>query len=186
MLDRRGWTNAGRAATSGRQVWRWLYRHAPTDAALAFRDVWFRHDQRPALQGISIRLSRCARIALVGLSGAGKSTVIASSNGSTTSPDWPSFPAAWERFPLGRENRAVSIGPTSGRRRQRGGARVSDHEIGVLAIGAGPANLALAAAVEESGSREPAGETLLPEQSPDIKWQRNLLMPWARSQSSPP
>jgi L-ornithine N5-oxygenase len=61
---------------------------------------------------------------------------------------------------------------------------VTDHEVGVLAIGAGPANLALAAAIEESGSPELAGETLLLEQSPDIKWQRNLLMPWARSQVS--
>jgi L-ornithine N5-oxygenase len=61
---------------------------------------------------------------------------------------------------------------------------VSDREVGVLAIGAGPANLALAVAIEESGSEELAGSTLLLEQSPDIKWQRDLLMPWARSQVS--
>jgi L-ornithine N5-oxygenase len=61
---------------------------------------------------------------------------------------------------------------------------VVDREVGVLAIGAGPANLALAVAIEESGSAELAGETLLLEQHPDIKWQRNLLMPWARSQVS--
>ncbi|MFC0430663.1 lysine N(6)-hydroxylase/L-ornithine N(5)-oxygenase family protein [Kutzneria buriramensis] len=59
-----------------------------------------------------------------------------------------------------------------------------DQDVGVLAIGAGPANLALAVAIEESGSRELADSTLLLEQSPDIKWQRNLLMPWARSQVS--
>jgi L-ornithine N5-oxygenase len=61
---------------------------------------------------------------------------------------------------------------------------VTDQEVGVLAIGAGPANLALAVAIEESGSIELARNTLLLEQSPDIKWQRNLLMPWARSQVS--
>ncbi|GAA1228755.1 L-ornithine N(5)-monooxygenase PvdA [Kitasatospora nipponensis] len=61
---------------------------------------------------------------------------------------------------------------------------MADREVGVLAIGAGPANLALAAAVEESGSDELADETLLLEQFPDTKWQRNLLMPWARSQVS--
>ncbi|MFC4031266.1 lysine N(6)-hydroxylase/L-ornithine N(5)-oxygenase family protein [Streptomyces polygonati] len=61
---------------------------------------------------------------------------------------------------------------------------MADREVGVLAIGAGPANLALAAAVEECGSAELAGSTLLLEQAPDIKWQRDLLMPWARSQVS--
>ncbi|MGW5049557.1 lysine N(6)-hydroxylase/L-ornithine N(5)-oxygenase family protein [Actinokineospora sp. NPDC004072] len=61
---------------------------------------------------------------------------------------------------------------------------MTDLEVGVLAIGAGPANLALAVAIEESGSDELAHGTLLLEQSPDIKWQRNLLMPWARSQVS--
>jgi L-ornithine N5-oxygenase len=54
----------------------------------------------------------------------------------------------------------------------------------VLAIGAGPANLALAAAIEESGVLGLAEGTLLLEQHPDIKWQRNLLLPWARSQVS--
>ncbi|KPH97003.1 L-lysine 6-monooxygenase/L-ornithine 5-monooxygenase [Actinobacteria bacterium OV450] len=57
-------------------------------------------------------------------------------------------------------------------------------EVGVLAIGAGPANLALAVAIEESGAPELAAGTLLLEQGPDIKWQRDLLMPWARSQVS--
>jgi L-ornithine N5-oxygenase len=61
---------------------------------------------------------------------------------------------------------------------------VVDREVGVLAIGAGPANLALAVAIEESGSAELAAGTLLLEQSPDIKWQRDQLMPWARSQVS--
>ncbi|WP_329095570.1 lysine N(6)-hydroxylase/L-ornithine N(5)-oxygenase family protein [Streptomyces sp. NBC_01439] len=61
---------------------------------------------------------------------------------------------------------------------------MTEREVDVLAIGAGPANLALAAAIEESGSAELADGTLLLEQSPDITWQRDLLMPWARSQVS--
>ena len=61
---------------------------------------------------------------------------------------------------------------------------MTDTEVDVLAIGAGPANLALAVAIEESGSRELAENTLLLEQYPDVKWQRNLLLPWARSQVS--
>ena len=61
---------------------------------------------------------------------------------------------------------------------------MTDQEVGLLAIGAGPANLALAVAIEESGSDALAAQTLLLDQSPDIKWQRDLLMPWARSQVS--
>ncbi|MFE1827710.1 lysine N(6)-hydroxylase/L-ornithine N(5)-oxygenase family protein [Streptomyces yangpuensis] len=61
---------------------------------------------------------------------------------------------------------------------------MSDREVDVLAIGAGPANLALAVAIEESDTPELADHTLLLEQGPDIKWQRDLLMPWARSQVS--
>jgi L-ornithine N5-oxygenase len=59
-----------------------------------------------------------------------------------------------------------------------------DHEVDILCLGAGPANLALAVALEESGSRELAEKTLLLERYPDVKWQRNLLLPWARSQVS--
>ncbi|HET6291184.1 MAG TPA: SidA/IucD/PvdA family monooxygenase [Amycolatopsis sp.] len=61
---------------------------------------------------------------------------------------------------------------------------MTEIQVGLLAIGAGPANLALAVAIEESGNPELAEQTLLLEQSPDIKWQRDLLMPWARSQVS--
>ncbi len=61
---------------------------------------------------------------------------------------------------------------------------MTETQVGLLAIGAGPANLALAVAIEESGNQELAEQTLLLEQSPDIKWQRDLLMPWARSQVS--
>jgi L-ornithine N5-oxygenase len=51
-------------------------------------------------------------------------------------------------------------------------------------IGAGPANLALAIAIEESGALQMADSTLMLEQYPDVKWQRSLLLPWARSQVS--
>ncbi|MGW4340417.1 lysine N(6)-hydroxylase/L-ornithine N(5)-oxygenase family protein [Rhodococcus koreensis] len=61
---------------------------------------------------------------------------------------------------------------------------VIDQYVDVLAIGAGPANLALAIAVEESGSPDLAHNTVLLEQHPDVKWQRNMLLPWARSQVS--
>jgi len=59
-----------------------------------------------------------------------------------------------------------------------------DVEVEVLAVGAGPANLALSVAIEESGAHGLAERTLLLEQHDDIRWQRNLLLPWARSQVS--
>ncbi|WP_280268438.1 SidA/IucD/PvdA family monooxygenase [Nocardia wallacei] len=61
---------------------------------------------------------------------------------------------------------------------------MTEYDVDVLAIGAGPANLALAVALEESGATALAENTLLLEQHPDVKWQRNLLLPWARSQVS--
>ncbi|MFD0568384.1 SidA/IucD/PvdA family monooxygenase [Kitasatospora gansuensis] len=61
---------------------------------------------------------------------------------------------------------------------------MTNHEVEVLAIGAGPSNLALAVALEESGSTGLANNTLILEQYPDVKWQRNLLLPFARSQVS--
>ncbi|MBL1073649.1 SidA/IucD/PvdA family monooxygenase [Nocardia sp. 2] len=59
-----------------------------------------------------------------------------------------------------------------------------EHEVEVLALGAGPANLAFAVALEESGAPGLAANTLLLEQHPDVKWQRDMLLPWARSQVS--
>ncbi|MFI9812680.1 lysine N(6)-hydroxylase/L-ornithine N(5)-oxygenase family protein [Saccharothrix variisporea] len=61
---------------------------------------------------------------------------------------------------------------------------MTETRVGLLAIGAGPANLALAAAIEESGRPDLAEQTMLLEQGPDVTWQRDLLMPWARSQVS--
>ena len=57
-------------------------------------------------------------------------------------------------------------------------------EVDILMIGAGPANLALAVALEESGAPQVTRDALILEQYPDVKWQRNLLLPWARSQVS--
>ncbi|MEU1810291.1 SidA/IucD/PvdA family monooxygenase [Micromonospora sp. WMMD1076] len=51
----------------------------------------------------------------------------------------------------------------------------------VVAVGAGPANLAFAVAVEEMAPHL-AEETLLVEQHDDIAWQRGMLLPWAQSQ----
>ena len=64
------------------------------------------------------------------------------------------------------------------------GVNVTEQHVDVLAIGAGPANLALAVAVEESRATALAADMLVLEQHPDAKWQRNLLLPWARSQVS--
>jgi L-ornithine N5-oxygenase len=57
-------------------------------------------------------------------------------------------------------------------------------EVEVLAIGAGPANLALAIALEELAPDELCASTLIVEQHDDIVWQRGMLMPWVLSQVS--
>jgi ABC-type multidrug transport system fused ATPase/permease subunit len=45
---------------------------------LEFRDVWFAYDsERPVLRGVSFEVPRRGRVALIGLSGAGKSTIFA-------------------------------------------------------------------------------------------------------------
>ncbi|MFB9909552.1 ABC transporter ATP-binding protein [Allokutzneria oryzae] len=45
--------------------------------ALEFRDVWFRYDRVPVLSGVSFTVPRHGHVALVGGSGAGKSTILA-------------------------------------------------------------------------------------------------------------
>jgi L-ornithine N5-oxygenase len=57
-------------------------------------------------------------------------------------------------------------------------------EVELLAIGAGPSNLALAVAVEELAPAELARNTLIVEQRDDVVWQRGMLMPWTQSQVS--
>ncbi len=56
-------------------------------------------------------------------------------------------------------------------------------EVDVLAIGAGPANLALAVALEEIAP-EVARNTIVVEQHDDVVWQRGMLLPWSQSQVS--
>ncbi|MCP9977393.1 SidA/IucD/PvdA family monooxygenase [Actinomadura madurae] len=56
-------------------------------------------------------------------------------------------------------------------------------DVEVLAIGAGPSNLALAVALEELAP-DLAARTLLVERHDSVVWQRGMLLPWARSQVS--
>ncbi|GGU70043.1 ABC transporter ATP-binding protein [Lentzea flava] len=48
---------------------------AGSGLALEFRDVWFRYRDRPVLRGVSFTVEPRSHVAVVGLSGAGKSTV---------------------------------------------------------------------------------------------------------------
>lgn len=57
-------------------------------------------------------------------------------------------------------------------------------EVELLAIGAGPSNLALAIAIEELAPPEFASKTLVIEQHDNIVWQRGMMLPWTQSQVS--
>jgi L-ornithine N5-monooxygenase len=57
-------------------------------------------------------------------------------------------------------------------------------EMELLAIGGGPANLALAVAIEELAPRELAKNSLVIERDTTIAWQRGMLLPEAQSQVS--
>lgn len=56
-------------------------------------------------------------------------------------------------------------------------------DVELLAIGAGPANLALAVALEELAP-EVAANSLIVEIHENVVWQRGMLLPWAQSQVS--
>jgi L-ornithine N5-oxygenase len=60
---------------------------------------------------------------------------------------------------------------------------MSDLEVELLAIGAGPSNLALAVALEELAP-DLASNSLLIERAATVEWQAGLLLPWAKSQVS--
>lgn len=61
--------------------------------------------------------------------------------------------------------------------------RAPDRDVELLAIGAGPANLALAAAIDETAP-DLAARSLVIEQAADVSWQRGMLLPGAQSQVS--
>jgi L-ornithine N5-oxygenase len=61
---------------------------------------------------------------------------------------------------------------------------LDNHEVELLAIGAGPANLALAVALEELAPNELSTSSLIVEQHQDVAWQRGMLLPWSQSQVS--
>lgn len=61
---------------------------------------------------------------------------------------------------------------------------MTNREVELLAIGAGPSNLALAVAIEELGSSGLARNTLVIERGQGIEWQQGLLLPGAKSQVS--
>lgn len=54
----------------------------------------------------------------------------------------------------------------------------------LLAIGAGPANLALAVALEELAPEWVSKDTLILEQQDSVVWQRGMLLPWTQTQVS--
>lgn len=57
-----------------------------------------------------------------------------------------------------------------------------NREVELLAVGAGPANLALAVAIEELGVDGLAENSLVIERGHSVEWQRGLLLPWTKSQ----
>jgi L-ornithine N5-monooxygenase len=61
---------------------------------------------------------------------------------------------------------------------------VAHQEVEILAVGAGPSNLALAVAVEELAPPEVAANTVIIERHESIAWQRGMLIPWTQSQVS--
>jgi L-ornithine N5-oxygenase len=61
---------------------------------------------------------------------------------------------------------------------------MNHREVELLAVGAGPSNLALAIALEELAPDDLAAGSLLIERHQDTIWQRGMLMPWTRSQVS--
>lgn len=61
---------------------------------------------------------------------------------------------------------------------------LDSQEVELLAIGAGPANLALAVTLEELAPEELSTRSLIIEQHDDVAWQRGMLLPWTLCQVS--
>jgi L-ornithine N5-oxygenase len=57
-------------------------------------------------------------------------------------------------------------------------------DVELLAVGAGPSNLALAVAIEELAPVDLANGSLLIERSETVAWQRGMLLPWTQAQVS--
>src|SRR5258708_26648482 len=61
---------------------------------------------------------------------------------------------------------------------------MTHQDVELLAIGAGPSNLALAVALEELAPDDLARNSVLIERSDAVAWQQGLLLPWVTSQIS--
>ena len=61
---------------------------------------------------------------------------------------------------------------------------MNHQQVEILAIGAGPSNLAFAVAIEEMAPADLARHTLIIEQHDGVAWQRGMLLPWTQSQVS--
>lgn len=61
---------------------------------------------------------------------------------------------------------------------------MTHQDVELLAIGAGPSNLALAVALEELAPDDLSRNSLLIERSDAVAWQQGLLLPWVTSQIS--
>jgi L-ornithine N5-oxygenase len=70
------------------------------------------------------------------------------------------------------------------RDRDKGDHHMTHQDVELLAIGAGPSNLALAVALEELAPDDLARNSLVIERADKIVWQQGLLLPWATSQIS--
>jgi L-ornithine N5-oxygenase len=60
---------------------------------------------------------------------------------------------------------------------------MTDREVELLAVGAGPSNLALAVALEELAP-DLAANSLIIERAAAVEWQPGLMLPWVKSQAS--
>src|SRR5439155_1020642 len=64
------------------------------------------------------------------------------------------------------------------------GDHMTHQDVELLAIGAGPSNLALAVALEELAPDDLARNSLLIDRADAVVWQQGLLLPWVTSQIS--
>ena len=86
-------------------------------------------------------------------------------------------------LPTTQDQRTL-IGPYKGHYERGVDTPLDLQDVELLAIGAGPSNLALAVAVEELAPPEFANKTLIIEQHENVAWQRGMLLPWTQSQVS--